>query len=336
MPCQHASELHGSLYSAVRLGSIDQVVSLRSSKLSIVILNSALLTACLHGHAEVVRKLLEYGAHPESYNEPSFENKWVGGSALAIAASRHHYRVIDILLDAGSTVNGTRGGTCALLGAIRTQKGYWGGDFEGSPPGSNDSLVKTVAVLLKRGADSNASDASGTALGYCVGFSGTPLKVLDLLVQFGADVHDRSVLRRACGQYTSTKYLKWLDKQSVSFSATDDDSEPPFIEAVKSGKAKKVKFFLDRKGAADLEWTNDSGHDVVGMLAAGCVHDYSETAEVIDCIMDSPQGKALNPARWKKAVDIAVAKNRVRQHTDYPQAMRIVALLRRAAGEAGT
>jgi ankyrin repeat protein len=315
----------------VRLGSVNQVVGFLNSGLSADILNSALLTACLHGHSDIVRKLLEYGAHVESYNEPSTENQWIGGSALKTAASRHHYRVVDILLDAGSAVNGTRGGITALLGAIRNQQGYYSANYEGTSPGSNDSVITTVDVLLRRGADPNTRDINGTALGYCVGFSGTPLKVLDLLVQFGADTHDRSVLCRACGKYTTTKYLEWLEKQGVSFSATDDDSEPPFIEAVKSGKAKKVKFFLDREGAADLEWTDDSGHDVVGMLAAGCVHLYRETAEVIECIMDSPRGKALDQACWKKAVDIAVASSRMRKDTDSPQVRRILDLLRRAA-----
>src|SRR4051812_38222801 len=39
---------------------------------------------------------------------------------------------------------------------------------------------------------------------------------------------------------------------------TEDDDEPPFMVALKSGKAKKAKFFLDRGTVEDLKWTDNS------------------------------------------------------------------------------
>jgi ankyrin repeat protein len=303
------------------------------SGLTADILNSALLTACLHGHANIVRILLERGASVESWNEPSTENRFIGGSALMIAAAHHHHRIVTILLEAGAAVNGRRAASCALLLAIRNQNGYYGGVCEGVPAGSNEDVITTVAVLLNWDADPNSRDLNEDALSYCVGFSGTPLKVLDVLVQHGANVHDRRVLREACGRYTTVKYLEWLEKQGVSFSAIDDDSEPPFIAAVRSGKAGKVKFFLDRN-AADLEWTDNSGRNVLGMLAGGCVHLYLETVDVIECILDSPQGKALHKTHKRKAIDISVNMFRIRNHTNSPQAMRILDLLRSTITEA--
>jgi ankyrin repeat protein len=330
--CKHLLELNEPLYDAVRVGDTSLVERLLGSGLSADVLNSALITACLHGKLHIARGLIQHGANVESFIEATSKTQWIGGSALMITASRHHYHIVHILLDAGAAVNRTHGDRSALLQAIRCQKGYYSSFYEGTHPGSDDSIIKTVAVLLKRGADPNVADVNHTALGYCTGFSGTPLKVLDLLVQFGADAHEKSVLQSACGKYTNNKYLEWLEKQNVPFTQIDDYDKPPFIYALENGKAKKVKFFLDRE-AVDLRWTDDANHDVLGMLASGTVHLYSDTAEIIECILNSPQGKALDRESWKKAVDIAIAMYKRRNATDSPQTQRIIELLRRGAAE---
>ncbi|KAK5047241.1 hypothetical protein LTR84_006763 [Exophiala bonariae] len=302
VPSKHISALHKPLYRAIQQPSLSQVLDFLRNGLSARILNSALLYACHVGNVEIVRQFLEHGAHVESYSEQYPEGVGTSGSALIVAALWHHSEVVEILLDKGAKVNETHtglSGRSALMEAI-----YW----HRISPLSAVRFLETIAILLERGADPNSSDVGGhTALWYCVSNEEMPLRVLDLLLESGADVREWAVLREACSLFTTTKYLEWLEKQGVLLGNTSDDSEPPFMWAIKNGSEEKLKFFLDRD-VVDLEWTNDAGQDVVGMLAAGILSIDSTTAQVLQLIVDSRQGKALDLTSWSEALATAEAR----------------------------
>ena len=99
--------------------------------------NTALLLASRHGHLEVVRLLLEFGADKDL---ATIE----GGTALMLAAQEGHVEIARLLLDMGASKDlTTSNGTTALMLA------------------SGEGHLGVLQLLLKAGADKNLATHGG-------------------------------------------------------------------------------------------------------------------------------------------------------------------------------
>jgi ankyrin repeat protein len=172
------------------------------------------VAAAYDGAAESVRLLLKHGADPNARARSNF------GTALARATLRGDRAVAALLIDAGATVNNRPEGSVPLMAAtlqgdlefvtflLDRQATVDSSPVAMAPVGNGEqqptalmaaaerSAPDLVALLLKRGANVNATDRRGmTALMYAAGAIdiGPQTKaVVDLLLAAKADVSART------------------------------------------------------------------------------------------------------------------------------------------------
>lgn len=125
--------------------------------------NTPLTFAATHGHDEIVAWLLAAGADPSGT---------FGSNALERASEAGHYNCAELLINAGTDVNGPgSGGNTPLQSACRR---------------GHESLV---VLLIERGADVNApAGCEGTALRAAV--SSYNIAIIQLLLSKGAKIDD--------------------------------------------------------------------------------------------------------------------------------------------------
>ncbi|KAF7302463.1 Ankyrin repeat protein [Mycena chlorophos] len=146
---------------------------------------TALFAAVASEHIPAIELLLEAGADPNAFSTPD-------NIPLHQAFLRRNYEIVGMLLDAGADGSLQDGsGRTALHRLI--------------PPGSGHTLnLPLIRRLLESGTDVGALDgANQTVLHYaCLGSPGVPRPVVELLIEYGADVdvrcqHGRTPVDRA-------------------------------------------------------------------------------------------------------------------------------------------
>lgn len=131
---------------------------------------SALVQASVHGHATIVRVLLEHGADIEAMSM----YKYWSLNPLQVACRYNHEAVIRLLLDNGANVN-SRSGRLQTPIVLACE---WGRD-------------ETCHILLEHNADTSIPDEIGLVpLSYAIRKGRTNFALL--LIEAGADIH------RAC------------------------------------------------------------------------------------------------------------------------------------------
>lgn len=154
---------------------------------------TALQAACMHGHEEAVRILVDAGADLHFCGGNNFQR-----DALQIACGEGSMKVVEILLGAGSHVNAVQQRQRTALGrahnvaeAITTVTRYNG--RTALQAASERGHIEIVKRLLQLGADVNAppSPTSGyTALQAASG--GGFMSIVKLLLQHGGDINSPS------------------------------------------------------------------------------------------------------------------------------------------------
>ncbi len=201
-------------------------------------------TALCDDVAEAMKEIYmkNYDKAREIINRGIDVNKENRGSYLLnVACYRGHYETVDLLLEKGAKVNVVAGdGSTPLIQA-----------------GNGDTTGKIVRVLLDKGADVNAADKLGTsAFGkavqkLCTTNEPGRYKVLEILLEHGADVENPVREGDAKGYTTLMMAVNW-DKRQL------------------------VKFLL--KNGADV---NHAAADGMTPLMLACVNGYSELAKIL-------------------------------------------------------
>ncbi|KAJ6458689.1 ankyrin repeat-containing domain protein [Mycena vulgaris] len=184
---------------------------------------SALGVASYHGHADMVRLLIEKGA---SVN-------W-GRNPLAMASEHGHTQIVRFLLDKGAEVNiADEYPGSALQAACRRGK------------------LETIRLLLAEGANINASD-SDTGSALYVACAAGELETTRFLFDQGADIHAAggyygSTLQAACAAGT-LEIVCFLLNEGAAINTAGGYHGSALQAATEKGHTEIVQLLL-RKGA---------------------------------------------------------------------------------------
>ncbi|KAL7952220.1 ankyrin repeat-containing domain protein [Trichoderma compactum] len=131
--------------------------------------NTALQAASAHGHREIVRLLLGYGADVNAQE--------ANGSALCAAVKNGSVDIVQILVDQGADINAPTLDGSALYAAVKS------------------GSMRIVELLLEKGADVNAQGEEGDILHTAI--ENGSADIMKLLLDRGADVSAQGVNGRA-------------------------------------------------------------------------------------------------------------------------------------------
>ena len=219
-----------------------------------------LMIAARAGNTDIVELLLRRGADIGAFSEACF----YGCSALAQAIGQGHIATATLLLEKGANPNGQFRGSdrSTLFHHVARNRRDYDYDYDYSTRkqtsrqpsvfGLSPDLVRsTVDVLLKKGADQEATDTDDrTPLALAVRWCN--LGVARLLTERGAnlearDTDDRTPLALAARWY-NLGVAQLLMERGANLEAKDKFGCTPLVLAVSNGYLKVVQFLLD-KGA---------------------------------------------------------------------------------------
>jgi uncharacterized protein len=149
--------------------------------------STPLLAACLKGHVDIARVLLEAGADP-NYIAPDGESPLK--AAIPVNGEPFNRALFDLLFDAGANPN--LGLEAPLHIAVAR--------------GNRD----LVAYLVRRGADPNLDDVDGSPPSFWAGaYGGRPdVLMMHLLVKLGADVKRRDGVGKSIADYIGADAMR--------------------------------------------------------------------------------------------------------------------------------
>jgi len=222
--------------------------------------DTPLAVAAWRGNLEIVKLLVEHGADVNAGKDRGKR------TPLLEAAAEGHADVVEYLIAKGADVNAGGNGITPLLAASS-----WGR----LSSTSTGDRTKTVHILLEKGADINAQDASWlktgrTPLMYAV-MMGDAAMVQEFLAR-GArlDLKDKDgdtalALAEKDGlEYIASLLTKAAKGESLPLS---DLSDNPLFKAVREGRPDKVKAALAQ--GADVNVRMPSGSTPLMMAADG-------------------------------------------------------------------
>ena len=172
--------------------------------------------ACLNGHYEIVKILLEYVDIKNSDSDAALHN----------ACVCWQHRIVKLLLDNGAKVNvKDNNGNSHLHIACEY------GSFRGSEP------CDTVKVLLENGADVNSMNNKGETSFCCA----SDIKTIKLLLAYGLNVNKvntcgDNILHEMCSRYQYRKdvgMFKLMTNCEVNINAKNVYGETPLMIAQK-------------------------------------------------------------------------------------------------------
>ncbi|XP_033101464.1 ankyrin repeat domain-containing protein 17-like [Anneissia japonica] len=219
--------------------------------------NTALMYACSGGHEDVVQVLLEHGANIEDHNEN-------GHTPLMEAASCGHVEVARLLLIRGAGINTHSNEFKESALTLACYKGH----------------LEMVKFLLEAGADhEHKTDEMHTAL-MEASMDGH-VEVAQLLLDHGAQVNmpadsfESPLTLAACGGHVDLAAL--LIDRGANIEEVNDEGYTPLMEAAREGHEEMVALLL-AKGAninAQTEETQETA------LTLACCGGFLEVAKFL-------------------------------------------------------
>ncbi len=193
--------------------------------------NLPLHLATQHGKLELVRKLLEEGAHVNRERD--------GKTSLHIALEMGYYDIVIALLENGADAD------------ILVNK------KSGLHLAAEDGHLKAVETLVKHGVNSSREDNNGmTPLMYAL--EKNHIEIVDFLLGIGVDINQRtrdgstalSVRVRSWEQENQLENIKYLIKKgaSPSLSKKDKGGRTPLMWAIDFSNREIAQFLLNEVG----------------------------------------------------------------------------------------
>lgn len=185
--------------------------------------------ASLNGKIETVRTLVE--------SEDVNEQNQAGETPLFAASSNGHVDVVNLLIEAGASVNRAKHkGTTPLW--IASQEGY-------------DSIVK---LLIEKGANVNQAQHNGTTPLYIASQEGH-VAVVDLLLRENAAVdeaNDKKVTPLiVASQSGHVEIIQRLIESGAFVNQNDSDGDTPLYVAAEAGEFAAASFLLQSGATID-------------------------------------------------------------------------------------
>ncbi len=263
--------------------------------------------ACTHGRPETVELLLQYGLDPNGV--AAVES--IAPTPLERAASEGQVRIMELLLGYGADVQSTAGTSTALLEAI----------FGAAP-----ERLKTAGFLLEHGADPNQAVDAWVATPLLGAVGKRDLGLIELLLEFGADINARGAPQFHQPLYRAIFYHEPEDQVVIEFllaKGADPNASLGFLDPHPTPLARAVFECYYGKGrgvavldtidillshGADINYTPPGvkqypiHHAVKEIVPLGVLH------HLLNCGADPNVGSAWTPL--DAAMDLAVPPDR--------------------------
>ena len=180
-----------------------------------------LMYAAQKGNQIIVQLLLEAGATVNQQRQPE------GLSALMLAGANNHLSIVKMLLESGAEVNQTNEDGSPVL-AIAAYRGY----------------LELVRYLITVGANVNLQDKQDDVALTLAIAAGHQSVVTELLMANADPLAGKGALSVAI-RYKQHQILAWLLSQGVDPDTHVSDARPPLMEAVKAGDPDMVTRLLE-------------------------------------------------------------------------------------------
>ncbi|KAJ6492536.1 ankyrin repeat-containing domain protein [Mycena vitilis] len=252
------------LYFASEKGQANIVRLLIDRSTDVPAANSlALQAASEHGHLEIVRHILEFGAdiRVDAIGIPSKDGR--PANALRAASLAGRLEIVQLLLDHGADVNlvDERDGS-ALSSASREghaevvrfllDHGANADTVGALQDAAYEGHVKIVRLLLEKGAAIDACNRGGSALHNAV--RGDKMEVVRVLLEHGADVNavdaSGSALQRAA-RNGNVETVRFLFEHGADVNAVGG-SGSALQGAARHGHADVVRFLLEQSADVNV------------------------------------------------------------------------------------
>lgn len=198
-----------SLFEAVESNNFHVVTMLLAAGTNVNAQNedemTPLMVAAL-GREEMVPLLLDYGADANFVTRHKI-------APLMVAALYGSPEIVNMLLNAGASVNASAKGMTALHAAVSDVSNT---SYRGARPlGDPKIRAQVVKLLIQRGADINVASEEGI----------TPL--------------------HCAAEFGNTEAIRLLIKAGANLNALDKDEETPLCKAIRNDHVEAVKLLLD-------------------------------------------------------------------------------------------
>ncbi|KAM0513509.1 hypothetical protein ACHAPE_007771 [Trichoderma viride] len=191
--------------------------------------NTALHAASAHGHREIAKLLLEYGAN--------FNAQGANGSALYAAVKNRFLDIVDILLNEGADINAQGEEEDMLHTAIE------------------NGSVDIIRLLLKHGADLNAPTPNGSAL-YAAVKSGSIEIVYSLLQRANVTAQGEGDIIHTAIENGSADITRLLLEHGADVNAQGVNGSA-LNAAIKLGSEDIIQLLLEYGADASVQGEND-------------------------------------------------------------------------------
>lgn len=260
---RNADELKGPIYCAAEQGHfailkklIASRPNLKKEQLSRLLGDAVADLACKANTLPAIRHLVALGAdihYKGKYSENAFTN----------ALDSENYQVAEFLKSKGAKWADVTLFHAAEKGDLASAKKalFAGANTEKVDTTFGESVliaavrhghINLARLLLEKGAKVNRKVDGATALSHAVSPRSSTLQMVDLLVKFGANIHERcfgeTILMQAAGS-GNLSVVKRLVELGANVRDKDRESGKSVLDCAKAGKSKDVIAYLQGLGA---------------------------------------------------------------------------------------
>ncbi|MDR1650135.1 MAG: ankyrin repeat domain-containing protein [Synergistaceae bacterium] len=241
-------------------------------------LSSELAVLCAWGDVAAVRELLFHGANPDERDEWGYTPLMRTVRAGVTVPLSMHFRIVELLIDAGADVN-----ACVEVLPAPSWQGRENPEKTMAPlhwaVEKGENFWEMTLLLLEKGADPNLSGALGPPLHIAAMSRKAGATLVSLLLEWGADAR-----------------------------LTDQWGFDPLVSAVVSSNpdAGKIRLLLDANADpnATFDWEEFRG---ISVLIAAAVNG---TPDIIQLLLDKGALKPFKSDEGLTAYDYALAAGR--------------------------
>ena len=231
--------------------------------------STLLLQSCLLLKPDLIKLFIEKGAN---VNMESNET-----TPLCISAFNNCFQCVKILISNGANINGTDDvKKIPLMYALSNSHGLFSmNNNEEIPPQVKNNYIELIKFLITNGSKLNHKDDYGwSSLFYAIEY-GSPIQLIDLLLQNGADVTlvsniGNSALQLACKRRSLDVVKTLFNNSNIKDTINNADKigVTPLIEATKRNNFEIVEFLLyngadpsikDKTGSTALKYATEYG-----------------------------------------------------------------------------